>query len=255
MPTVCITAGAKNTGFAIAEKFAEEGFDVAFTARSREEIASAEKSLSEKYKVKIKGYILELTDINNVRTVFAEIKKDFGGLDTFVANAANLGIDMKFLTVTEAEYSSVVDTNLKGSFFCAQQAALIMKEQGRGSIVFISSVHSKGAIIGRSLYTASKGGINALSKAMSIELAQYGIRSNCIIAGAIRTNRWDGLTPEQEAAKRANWPLGIESTGEDIANGVFYLGTDLSKTVTGSELAIDSGILNSLLPYKEMCKK
>jgi NAD(P)-dependent dehydrogenase (short-subunit alcohol dehydrogenase family) len=128
-----------------------------------------------------------------------------------------------------------------------------MKEHG-GSIVFISSVHSKQAIFGRSLYTASKGGVNALSTAMSIELAQYGIRSNCIIAGAIRTNRWDGLTPEQKAARRANWPLGIESTGEDIANGVFYLGSDLSKTVTGTELTIDSGILNCLLPYKEMCK-
>ncbi len=254
MPTVFITAGAKNTGLAIAEKFAKEGFDVAFTARSTKEIIAAEKCLSERYKVKIKGYVLELTDIYNIRSVFLEIKKDFGGLDIFVANAANLGVDMKFLTVTEEEYDSVVDTNLKGSFFCAQQAALIMKEQGGGSIVFISSVHSKQAIFGRSLYSASKGGINALSTAMSIELAQYGIRSNCIIAGAIRTNRWDGMTPEQEAARRANWPLGIESTGEDIANGVFYLGTDLSKTVTGSELVIDSGILNSLLPYKEMCK-
>jgi NAD(P)-dependent dehydrogenase (short-subunit alcohol dehydrogenase family) len=254
VPTVCITAGAKNTGFAIAEKFAEEGFDVAFTARNREEITSAEKSLSKKYKVKIKGYILELTDINNVRSVFSEIKKDFGGLDTFVANAANLGVNMNLLTVTEAEYNSVVDTNLKGSFFCAQQAALIMKEQGKGSIVFISSVHSKQAIFGRALYTASKGGVNSLSTAMSIELAQYGIRSNCIIAGAIRTNRWDNFTEEQEAAKRANWPLGIESTGEDVANGVFYLGSDLSKTVTGTELTIDSGILNCLLPYKEMCK-
>jgi len=146
-------------------------------------------------------------------------------------------------------------TLVKGSFFCAQQAAQIMKEQNKGSIVFISSVHSKQAIMGRSLYSASKGGINALSRAMSIELSQYGIRSNCIIAGAIRTNRWDNFTAEQEAEKRANWPLGIESTGEDIANGAFYLGTDLSKTVTGTDLTIDSGILVSLLPYKEMCKK
>ena len=254
MPTVFITAGAKNTGLAIAEKFAKEGYNVAISARNESEIKEAERLLSKKYNVKTKGYVLDITNCENIKSVFEEIKKDFGGLDIFVANAANLGVDMKFLTVTEEEYDSVVDTNLKGSFFCAQQAALLMKERGRGSIVFISSVHSKGAIFGRSLYTASKGGINALSTAMSIELAQYGIRSNCIIAGAIRTNRWDGLTPEQKAARRANWPLGIESTGEDVANGVFYLGSDLSKTVTGTELTIDSGILNCLLPYKEMCK-
>ena len=254
MPTVFITAGAKNTGLAIAEKFAKEGYDVAISSRIESEIKEAQRSISEKYGVKTKGYVLDITNYENIKSVFEEIKKDFGGLDTFVANAANLGIDMKFLTVTEEEYDSVVDTNLKGSFFCAQQAALIMKEHSGGSIVFISSVHSKGAIFGRSLYTASKGGINALSTAMSIELAQDGIRSNCIIAGAIRTNRWDELTPEQESARRANWPLGIESTGEDVANGVFYLGSDLSKTVTGTELTIDSGILNCLLPYKEMCK-
>ena len=129
-----------------------------------------------------------------------------------------------------------------------------MKEQKKGSIVFMSSVHSHECIFGRSLYTASKGGINALMRALAIELGQYNIRSNCIIAGAIKTNRWDNFTDEEIAKKRSNWPIGLESTGEDIANGVFYLGTDLSKTVTGTELTIDSGILISLLPYKEQNK-
>lgn len=254
MPTVFITAGANNTGYAIAEKFAKEGFDIAISSRSENEIKAAEKRLKDQYNAKVKGYVLELTDLNNITSVFSKIKKDFGTLDTFVANAANLGVGLDFLSTTEEEYDSVIDTNLKGSFFTTQQAAKVMKEQGKGSIVFISSVHSKQAIFGRSLYASSKGGINVLSKTLSIELAQYGIRSNCIIAGAICTNRWDNFTEEQKNAKRANWPLGIESTGEDIANGVFYLGTDLSKTVTGTELTIDSGLLNCLLPYKEMCK-
>ncbi|MBQ2708944.1 MAG: SDR family oxidoreductase [Clostridia bacterium] len=253
MPTVLITAGAKNTGFAIAEKFAENGYDVAITSRSSEEIAKAAAAIREKYGVKVKGYTMELTDVAGIRAVFAEIKADFGRLDTFVANAANLGVGNDFLDIDEDEYDSVVDVNLKGSFFSAQEAARIMKEQENGgAIVFMSSVHSHQCIFGRSLYSASKGGINILMRAMAIELAQYHIRANCIIAGAIRTDRWDGQTPEQEAKRRANWPLGIESTGEDIANGVFYLGTDLSKTVTGTELTIDSGISISLLPYKEM---
>lgn len=254
MPTIFITAGTKNTGFAIAEKFAKEGFDVAVSSRCLSEAETAAKHLYEKYSVKSRCYQLELQDVSQIKEVFAKIKADFGRLDTFVANAADLGVGSSFLEVSEEEYDRVVETNLKGSFFSAKFAALIMKEQGGGSIVFISSVHSKQCIMGRSLYTASKGGINALSKAMSIELAQYGIRSNCIIAGAISTDRWDGMTDEQKAARRANWPLGRESTGEDIANGVFYLGTDLSKTVTGSELPIDSGILTALLPYKEMKK-
>ena len=124
-----------------------------------------------------------------------------------------------------------------------------MKEQKKGSIVIMSSVHSHECIWGRSLYTASKGALNALARSMAIELGVFGIRTNCIIAGAIKTERWDGLTDEQIAKRRANWPVGLESTGEDIANGVFYLGTDLSKTVSGTELTIDSGVLVSLLPY------
>lgn len=251
MPTVFITGATKNTGLAIAEKFASEGYDVAISSRDEKEAEIAAEALAKKYNVKVKGYELSLCDVANIKSVFSSIKQDFGSLDTFVANAANLGVDMDVLEIDEDEYDSVLDVNLKGSFFCAQQAAKIMKEKSGGAIVFLSSVHSKQCIFGRSMYTASKGGINALSRSLAIELAHYGIRSNSLIAGAIRTERWDSLTDEQIAARRANWPVGVESTGEDIANGVFYLGTDLSKTVTGTELTIDSGILISLLPFKE----
>ncbi len=251
MPTLFITAGAKNTGFAIAQKFAEHGFDVALSSRNLEEAREAAGYISNRYSVKAKGYALELTNVSQIRQVFQQVKEDFGELDTFVANAANLGINTNLLSLDEEEYSNVMDVNLKGSFFCAQQAALIMKEAGGGSIVFISSIHSNQCVFGRSLYSISKSGMNAMMRSMALELAQYHIRANCILAGAIRTDRWDGLSEEQVAARRANWPLEIESTGEDIANGAFYLGTDLSKTVTGTELTIDSGISISLLPYKE----
>ena len=251
MSTLFITAGAKNTGLAIAEKFAENGFDIALSSRNRKEVEEAAAYISEKYSVKSKGYVLELCDVPGIRKVFAQIRNDFGGIEVFVANAANLGIDTDILTIDEEEYSAVVDSNLKGTFFCAQEAARIMKDGGGGSIVFISSVHSHQCIFGRCLYTASKGGINALMRSMALELARYNIRSNAIIAGAIRSDRWNALTDEQIAKKRANWPLGVESLGEDISNGAFYLGTELSKTVTGTELTIDSGISISLLPYKE----
>lgn len=251
MPTLFITAAAKNTGLAIAEKFAENGFDVALSSRNLAEAQQAAAYIKDRYSVKAKGYSLELTDVPQIRRVFGQVKEDFGGIDTFVANAANLGVDTNLLTIDEEEYANVMDVNLKGSFFCAQQAALIMKETVGGSIVFISSVHSHQCIFGRCLYSASKNGINALMRSMALELAQYHIRANCLLAGAIRTDRWDSLSEEQIAARRANWPLELESTGEDIANGVFYLGTDLSKTVTGTELTIDSGISISLLPYKE----
>lgn len=249
MSVVFITGATKNTGYAIAEKFASEGFDVAVSSRRQEDADGAALAISEKYGVKSMGYALDLTDTDDIARVFDKVKKEFGRLDTFIANSANLGVGYDFLSVTPKDFDDLMNVNLRGTYFCCQKAALAMKEQGGGAIVIISSVHSHECICGRSLYTASKGGLNALARAMAIELGPYKIRANCIIAGAIKTDRWNGLTDEQISEKRANWPLGLESTGEDIANGAYYLGTGLSRTVTGTELTIDSGVLVSLLPF------
>lgn len=246
---VFITGAAKNTGYAIACKFAAEGFDVAVSSRNQKSAEEAARRIAEAYPVKAKGYALDLADVNAIKSVFDDIKRTFGRLDTFVANSADLGVGYDLLNVTEKDFDALMDINLKGTYFCCQNAAKIMKEQQKGSIVIISSVHSHACIWGRSLYTISKGGLNALARSIAIELGTYHVRANTIIAGAIKTDRWDGLTDEQIAKKRANWPIGLESTGEDIANGVYYLGTDLSKTVTGTELTVDSGILVSLLPF------
>ena len=249
MATVFITGAAKNTGLAIAYKFAENGFEVAISSRNGEEAKKAATQISQNYNIRAKGYGLELHDINGIRQVFHEIKEDFGGLDVFVPNAADLGVGQDILTVTEEEYDQVMNSNIKGTYFCCQQAALIMKERQKGSIVIIGSVHYKQAIWGRSLYAASKGALASFTRSAAFELGRHGIRINYIVAGAIKTNRWDTLTEDEIAKKRINWPLGLESTGEDIANGAFYLGTDLSKTVTGTDLTIDSGVGICLLPY------
>lgn len=249
MKVVFITGATKNTGFAIARKFASEGYNVAVSSRSKESAQAAAVELQNEFGVTAKGYVLDLSNVKDIVRVFDEIKNDFGRLDVFVPNSAHLGIDYDMLSVTENDYEEVMDINLKGTYFCCQQAIKIMKEQQGGSIVIISSVHSKECIWGRSLYTASKGGLNALARSIAIEFGAYNIRSNTVIAGAIKTDRWANLTKEQIANKRKNWPIGLESTGEDIANAAFYLGSDLSKTVTGTELTVDSGVLVSLLPF------
>ena len=249
MSVVFITGAAKNTGYSIARKFADEGYNVAISSRSKASAEAAATELQKEFGIMANGYALDLSSVDDIVRVFGQIKSDFGRLDTFVPNSAHLGVDYDMLSVTEDDYNEVIDINLKGTYFCCQQAIKIMKEQNSGSIVIISSVHSKECIWGRSLYTASKGGLNALARSIAIEFGPYNIRSNAIIAGAIKTERWNGLTDEQIANKRKNWPIGLESTGEDIANAAFYLGSELSKTVTGTELTVDSGILISLLPF------
>ena len=246
-----ITGATKNTGLAIAEKFAENGYDVALTSRRSGDAQKTASYLSEKYGIKASGYALDLQSVDSIKDVFAEVRRDFTRLDVFVGNSANLGVDKDVLNATEEDFDGVMDVNVKGNFFCAQQSALLMKENGGGSIVMIGSVHANQSIWGRILYTASKGALISMVHSLAFELGEFGIRANTILAGAIHTERWDNQTPEETARRRAQYPAGRESFGEEIANGAFYLGTDLSATVTGTELTIDSGISICLLPYKK----
>ena len=249
---VLISGSAKNTGKAIAQKFASLGYSVCVTDRDEEKAKKVAEELQNQYKVKCGGYGLDLENKENIKDVFKMVAKDFSRLDVFVANAANLGIGSMAIDMREEEFESVINTNVLGNFFCAQQAARMMKDSGGGSIVLIGSIHYKGAVNGRSAYAVSKGAMASMVKSLAFEWAKYNIRVNQVVPGAIRTDRWDGLSEEEIAKRRSNWPLGIESTGEDIANAVYFMASDESKTITGSELTVDSGLTACLLKYERM---
>ena len=251
MKTIFITGAVRNTGLKTAEKFASEGYNVAISSRNIQDAEICAQNISKKFNVKAKGYALDLSDVNDIRRVFLQAEKDFGTIDVFVANAANLGVDYGLLNSTEKDYEDVCNINIKGNFFACQSAAEIMKRNGGGSIVIIGSVHSLQAIHGRALYTMSKGALLSLVKSMAVELGYYGIRANYISAGAIRTERWDVLSDEVQAKRRERYPIGRESYPEEIAEAVYYLGSDLSKTVTGCDLTVDSGISVCLLPFEK----
>lgn len=246
---VFVTGGTKNSGLAVAKKFAENGYAVALTSRREADAQAVAAMLTETYGVPAKGYRLDLRSPAEIRAVFADVKQVLGGVDALVTVGADLGMGKAALEVTEEDFDSVMETNIKGDFFCAQEAAKQMIERGGGSIVLFGSVHGRGAVWGRCLYAASKGAVYSLVRNLAVELAEYHIRVNEIVPGAIRTDRWEGISPEEEARRRRNWPSGVESTPEDIANGVFYLSSDAAKTVTGSDLVMDSGILSCLLAY------
>ncbi len=250
--TVFITGSTKNVGRAIAEKFAKEGYNVAVSSRTLDDAVQYAEELSKKYNIKSAGYKLEISDVSQIEAVFRRIYEDFGSLDTFVANSAQLGLHQTFENITEEDFDSLMDVNIKGTFFCCQNAAKYMRKGG--SIVVISSVQSKRCVTDRCLYSISKAAVNMLVKDMCVELGERGIRANTLIAGGIRTDRWENFSDEKMALMRSNWPLGTESTGEDIANGVFFLGTDLSRTVSGTELTVDSGLLAQMLPQNRRYK-
>lgn len=248
---VFITGATKNSGYAIARQFASEGCDVCISSRRAADASAAAAALSEEFGIRAKGYGLNLEDTADIHRVFADVEQTFGRLDVFVCNSANLGLGAMVLDMTQEQFDGVMNVNVRGNFFCCQESAKIMLRHGGGAIVLIGSVHYRGAVAGRAAYAISKGAIASMVHNLAYELAQYHIRVNQVIPGAIRTDRWDGITPEEEARRRANWPLGVESTGEDIANAVSFLASERAKTVTGAELAVDSGTLACLLSYKK----
>jgi NAD(P)-dependent dehydrogenase (short-subunit alcohol dehydrogenase family) len=131
-----------------------------------------------------------------------------------------------------------------------EMTAEIMKKQGSGgSIVTMGSIQGTGAVRGRTVYSMSKAAISLLVKNLAFELGEYGIRANNVVAGAIHSTRWDDLSEEEIAARRSRYPVGRESTEEEIANAVYFLGSEQSATVTGTDLTVDSGISVCILPY------
>ncbi len=247
---VFITGGVRNTGNAVARRFAAAGWYVVLTSRVKQDAEQAAVELAEEFGVPARGYGLSLTDPEETARVFALCEKGFGAPSALVLSAAALGVGKGVLNSTEEDADEIFGVNLKGNFFCCQAAARLMKKAGGGTITVIGSVHSDGAVPDRALYTVTKGGLKSLVKSMAVELAPYGIRANYIAAGAIHTERWDSLDADTLAARRSRYPAGRESTPEEIAEAAFFLGTDLSPTVTGSVLTVDSGLTACLLPYK-----
>ena len=250
---VFVTGGTIGTGYASAEKFAQAGYAVFISSRDESRAQAAAEKLAAQYGCFGKGYGLDIGDENAVKAVFADIDATGYTVTTVVLNAADLGFGsdpakgLDFFTMSVEEFQRVFETNLVWNFMIVRQAALRMKEVGGGAVVFVSSNTAYRAIPNRAAYCASKGGINSMSKAFAVDLGKYGIRSNVVLPGTIKTQRWEDMGSKRIVDGEFT-PIGDISDFEDIANAVFYFGTDLSKNVTGSELIVDGGMSCQLYP-------
>lgn len=249
MKVVMITGATRNTGLAIARRFAADGYAVAITSRDETSAQETAAALAREFSVPAHGYEMSFDHVEDIRRTFDRLEQDFGRLDVFVANSAHLGIGYSLLGTTEQEFDAVADVNIKGNFFCCQCAAQLMKKSGGGSIVTIGSVQGTGGVHGRTVYGMSKAALSVMVRYMAYELGEYGIRANNVVAGAVHSNRWDVLSPEEITARRSRYPVGRESTEEEIAEAVYFLGCDKSTSITGTDLTVDSGMTACLLPY------
>ncbi len=254
MSAVFITGAQSGTGFGIAEHFAKQGWDVIITSRRGEEAVISAKAISEKYGVFAKGYECNIRNEQQIIDIFTDIDKEGIFVETVVLNAANMGFNPKdpaggqdFWSVSAEDFGEVFETNLVWNFTIVRQAAIRMRESGKGSVVFVSSNTAYRAIPNRVAYSASKGGINAMTKALAVDLGQYGIRVNVVLPGTIKTDRWVEMGSKQ-IVNGSLTPIGDISDFEDVANACWFFGTDMSKNITGTELIVDGGMSCQLYP-------
>lgn len=246
--SVFVTGATNGTGYAIAKRFAEEGYDVFITSRRKADAEEAAARLAAETGRNCCGYGLEAFNEQQVKEAFADIRQKGYLLDTLVCNAANLGIGQDTLSVEMDDFMNVINTNIGWNFMMAREAALQMKEKGSGAIVFINSNTAYRAIPSRAAYSCSKGGILSLSRALAVDLGPYGIRVNCVLPGMIKTVRWETNYNDCRNALSAYTPIGDIAEFEDIANAAWYMGSDQSRNTTGAELIVDGGNNIQLTP-------
>ena len=246
--SVFVTGATNGTGYAIAARFAREGYDVFIGSRRQEDARAAAGKIAADYGVFAQGYETKIHDEQNVKEVFADIREKGYLLSSLVLNAANLGICQDTLSVSIKDFEEVYRVNIFWNFMLAREAAFQMKEAGGGAIVFINSNTALRAIPARAAYCSSKSGALGLMRALAIDLGPYGVRVNAVLPGMIKTARWETNYNNCRNALTNFTPIGDIASFEDIANAAWYLGSAESGNVTGSELVVDGGNCAQLAP-------
>ena len=241
---VLVTGGNRNTGLWLVKKFVDEGAKVFMCGSSAASTAKGAEALKA---MCVEGVMSQSCDVGNraqVEALMDLIEKEAGRLDILVNNAADQGIGLGGpLEMDPDAILKVMGTNVRGGFQVTQAACnrFFMKQESRGTVVFLSSNTAQRAIRNRTAYCASKGAINSMVRSLALDLAPYGIRVNACAPGYIYTERWDVLDPKIAARRRANCPLGREAKGADIANVVAFLASEDSGNMTGEIVTCDAG--------------
>ena len=239
--TAFITGSSRGIGKAIARAFAIEGYNVVINCKnSRSELEATEKELLE-----ITPDILAIQgDVSKYETaelVFRKIYNQFGGVDILVNNAGISYIGL-FNTMRESQWQRVMKCNLDTVFNCTHIAIQSMIKNHKGNIINISSMWGNMGASCEAVYSASKGAVNAFTKAMAKELAPSGIRVNAISCGAIDTQMNSCLSREERRTLEEEIPLGRFGTADEIASMAMYLAGEESRYITGQIIGVDGGM-------------
>lgn len=194
--TAIVTGGTRGIGRAIAEALVSAGLAVAITARDEDALEKTVSQLNRRRYGIAKGYLCDVRDYDQVKSVFAEIATDAGGVDILINNAG-IGLFAPVESISPEEFRAVLETNLFGVFYCCHEAIPLMKQRGGGYIINISSLAGANAHPRMAVYNASKFGLNGFSEALMQEVRHDGIKVSYIMPGSVNTE-FGGDEPSDE---------------------------------------------------------
>jgi 3-oxoacyl-[acyl-carrier protein] reductase len=238
--TAVVTGAAQGIGLAIARRFVDEGAKVVLGDLDLEASKAAATALGGD--AVARAVRCDVTSLEEVETLLQVAVSSFGRLDVLVNNAG-ITRDATMRKMTEEDFDTVIAVHLRGCWNGTKLGSLIMREQGAGSIINMSSISGKVGMIGQTNYSAAKAGIVGLTKAAAKEVAHAGVRINAVQPGLIRTAMTEAMPQKAWDQKMGEIPMGRAGEPEEIANVCLFYASDLSSYMTGTVSEVTGGRL------------
>ena len=238
-----VSGGTRGIGKHTCFELAKRGFKVIFTYKQREGLA-----FQNAQEIEEEGYITpsaiqcDMTEIEAVRMLAKQLKKEYGKIDVLVNNAGILGSSKPFIMTKNEDWWQVLNTNISCVINCCRAILPLMISKRKGTIVNVTSLSGQRGNPGQSSYAASKAAIVAFSKSLHKEIGSFGIRINCVSPGLIETDMTKGLNPKYFKLRLDNSPLKRMGKPEEVANLIGFIADEAPDYMLGQEITIDGGI-------------
>lgn len=240
--TALVTGASRGIGRAVALRLAEEGARVAINYAGNVKAAEEVKASVEAAGGTAILCQADIADSAAVEAMIADVVKEFGAIDILVNNAG-ITRDTLLMRMKDEDFAKVLDTNLKGVFYCTKAVAKLMMKKRSGRIVNMASVVGLVGNAGQTNYAAAKAGVIGFSKSAAKELASRGITVNVVAPGFIGTDMTAGLPESVKEKMLTDIPLGRMGEPEDVANAVLFLASDQASYITGQVVNVDGGMV------------
>ena len=240
--TVLVTGGSRGIGKEVALKFAENGYNVVINYVSDKTNVEDLKSEFEAKGVKSLIMKADVTDKEAIDELVKQAIEEFGAIDVLVNNAG-ITKDNLLMRMSEEEFDKVIEINLKGTYIVTKAVTKYMMKKRKGSIINLSSVVGVAGNAGQCNYSASKAGIIGFTKSVAKELASRNIRANAVAPGFIETDMTAVLSDEIKENIHNQIPLKRMGTAKEVANLIYFLGSEESSYITGQVINVDGGMV------------